>query len=368
MKKIDVYIIDRATGIIKNYNPCYDFEIVRDYLSLEKSSFILFGDWTAEVGDFLIVKSSDTKVTGIGSFKPFYTGVIDSFEDDSIIAIESYGMFAFDFVAISMSGQSIEKNLYDILTYNFYFTNDQLNSYTFLTYGETSTPFSYQPSQPPTITSFQDYLVDNFKKYNVTVEVDFVKSLQQNTSNTYQIYFKIKKKTNKIQLKNNSYSFINWSVYENDGTNGKENKLWIVDKNNPTFPSNPAYTTILSVWYIDVNGNLTQSINDNVARPVTNKIYLYDASQPDAPTYLEIAQSELSGNQYAHEIDFDMIENDNFLTLDQLEIGLLVDIFYNGTIYSSVLTGYSVSSQNNFVSLKFGNIRSTLSQAIKNLS
>lgn len=139
--------------------------------------------------------------------------------------------------------------------------------------------------------------------------------------------------------------------------------LQIIDKRT----TDSVHPTILSTWYIDKNGELTQSLNDNVYTPTRQKIYIYDMEQEDRPTYLEVAQSELAGQTYAHEINFDIRKENNLIDIDDLEVGLLVDIVHNDTIYSSVLTGYVISSESEFISLRFGHVRSTLQDILNNL-
>lgn len=362
MKKVDVYIICRQTFCVKSYNQCFEFDIARDYIGSEKSTFRLYGSWTAEEGDFFIVKTPGDTVLSADRIVPFYTGIVNEFDGDTISTLESYNIFNFDFAALRMTGNSFEQNLLDLINANFFaYPVDYENSYIVVEKGDTNTSYSYQPSEPPTPTNFIEYMINGFEKYNITIECDYIQ-ISQVGENQYTVHFTIRQKSNKIQLKNNVYTFVNWNVYENENSLGMYNKLLIIDKAS----TNPINPTILSTYYLEKDGGLTQSINDNVFKPVRNKIFIYDQTEDNPPTFLSVAQSELAGKNYSHEIIFDLVQNNNFLTIGDLDIGLLVDIFYNKTIYQSVLTAYRVQSTNVFINLTFGNIRSTLKTILDN--
>ena len=125
--------------------------------------------------------------------------------------------------------------------------------------------------------------------------------------------------------------------------------------------------TILSRWYLNNSGEIQEDNILNVTLPTNDKVYLYDKTQDDKPTYREVAQSELSGNEYSHEISFDLQKNNNILKFEDLEIGASANITYNGILYKSVLTGYTLKNESDFITLKFGHVRSTFQQVLKQL-
>lgn len=340
---------------IKSYCQCFDYEINRDYLTNEKSTFTLSEAVNAEYGDFVLVKRSND----INNF--LYCGVIDSFTENSMVTCDLYNIVNFEFAATRKTGSSSTggfgghiKNLLDIYLDN----SKSIYGLTYTLDDSAKVAYSYQPSSPPTVTNMVDYLVNGFKKYNVTFEFDKIKT---NSDNSIEIKMVIKKRNDRIQIKNNNYSFVNWDVYENDGGHNLENELLIIDK----LTTNSENPIVLSTYYLTKDGQITQVLNDNVRKPTKTKIYIYDSSQADAPSFLEVAQSELAGNVYSHEINVDMLKNNNILDESSIQIGLLANIIYGQTLYQSVLTGYLISSQNDFIQLKFGNIRSTLKEVLK---
>jgi hypothetical protein len=361
--QLNVYILGRADLAVKDYHKCFVYEINRDYLTNDKSAFTIDGQILASEGDFVLVKQFPDKTpiydttTGL---KPLYVGVIDSFDNNKIVACDLYNIVNFQFPATTKTGTDFGQHINNLL--NTYLTSDAsklVGRLDFEIDDSARVAYSYNPEESPTVTNFVDYLINGFKKYNITLEANGIYYNQNDGG--LMIRAMINRNTDQIQIKNNTFSFVNWDVYQNKIGRNLENELLIVDKTT----ANSELPNILSTWYLDADGDLTQSMNDNILKPTKTKIYLYDQTQSDPPAFAEVAQSELVGNNYSHEINFEILRGNKILDIDDLKIGLLANIVYNGTIYDSVLSGYSFSSGSNFIKLKFGHTRSTLREALE---
>lgn len=369
--EINLYVLDRTNLTVKGTSQSYSWEINRDYLTNEKSKFVPARNVECAQGDLLLVKTTQEQIVQSGyskTIKPLYIGVVHSFDNNTIETCDFYSVLNFDFPATRKYGNGSDNNSAEyhltmlILRYFFWDTSKMYGNIEIDIPSGIGTAYSYIPKDPPISTNLNRYLIHFFKKYNIVYDIDSIYYSEQDT-NQLCVKTSVKQKSNKIQLKNNVYDFVNWSVYEEPAGAKGENMLIIFDKN--TIDSeNPIK---LSTWYMQEDGNLTQSYSNNVRLPTRQKIYIYDTTQENAPTYQEIASSELSYSGYAHEINFDIRKNNNILSVDELEIGLLADIIHNEKKYSSVLTGFVVNSNSSFMSLKFGNIRSTLQDVIDDL-
>lgn len=355
MIALNVYIIDRKTQKIKSFLRVDDFSINTDYLTNEKSSFTAREQVEADSGDFLIAKPIN--VSDIETNVLFF-GVIDSFEANNIIACDIYDLVNLSFAATSKTGQSAEIHIKNLINkYLMADSSKNISQYFNIT-SSGSTAFSYQPSDPPTDTNLNDYLINMFKKYNVLWSFD---SFSQSNDGTIVINTKIYKETNSFQIKNNINEFVNWEFYINEAGFGSENMLLII--NNTTSDSeNP---NIRNTFYLETDGNIVNTLTNNVLTPTRHKIYIFDTEEQDPPTDLEIAMSELSGNLYSHEISFNIPIKNNILSFSSLKIGNLFNIVNANVIYRSVLTGFEITGANSFIKLKFGHVRSTMKEVLK---
>ncbi|MBC1353864.1 hypothetical protein HB837_15770 [Listeria innocua] len=360
---INVWIVKRTDGTISTFSTSSSWEINRDYLTNEKSTFALNDSYNAEKGDFILAKAERHDVVSgfydtSSNIPILFLGVIDAFDGDNIIACDIYNLVNFDFAATKKTGTSFEGHIYTLLQY--YFLNDTSKIPAIIQISRDAainTAHSYQPQNNPTSTNLVDYLINGFKKYNTVWEVS---NLTYSKPNKLTIETEIRTKTRSIRLKNNAYDFADWDVYVTPVGRDLENKLLIV----PAGMNNSEIPTVLSTWYLTMNGELTQSINESVYLPTKTKVNVFDTTQDNKPSYLEVAQSELAGNNYAHEISFNIKLDNTLLPIQELEIGLLGEIVYGNTIFRSVLTGYRFSSGDKYMYLKWGHVRSTLSEIL----
>lgn len=350
MNSLNLYVIDRTDGVIKGFSECFEYQINRDYLTNEKSRFMPFVKIDVKDGDFLYAKTDNL------TEKILYFGIIESFQNSEILCCDLYNIANFEIVTTKKSGTSYGMHIQNLL--NFYLDSSKLVYRVNRTVDPSSNVnFAYIPKEPIETKNFIEYLIDGFKKYGVIWEVT---SVTIASDQDYAVNTTIKKVTDSIQIKANSETFINWEVYDNETDLKFENRLLIVNKNT----NNSEAPGVLSTWYLKTDGTLTQNPNDGVFKPTKDKIYIYDLAQSNPPSYQEVAQSNLAGRTKSHEINFDLLKTGNLISLDDIKIGMNATISYDGKIYNSVLTGYEISSQNDYIHLRFGFIRSVLNSVL----
>lgn len=346
MKQLNVWFINRKGEITQEPTIVEKYDINRDYITQEKSEFTLASTVQFEKGDFIFAKFS-------GGDKNVFFGVIDSYEDSKIVATDIYNLVNFEFPATRISGNSFESHFYNLI--NRYLLQDTTKTIGILDVEiRTNTSHIYQPSEPPTATNLVKYAINAFKKYNIIWEFD---RFENGRIKTY-----LERVTDAIQLKNNIYDFVNWEVSTTEVGKNTENMLLIVNKNT----NNSEGPNILATWYLTTNNEVTQNANDaSIFKPTKTKVYIYDTTATDAPSYSDVANSELKGNYYSHEINFELKDDSEMIDFDSLRIGTLANIYYNEKLFQSVLTGYSMTSESDFIGLRFGHIRSRLSEVLE---
>ena len=86
MEDLICYVVGRQNVLIKSIFRCSQWEINRDYLTNEQSTFTTTEKTGAERGDYFFAKrvgNTDTVRDSLGTVvKPFFMGVIESIEDD----------------------------------------------------------------------------------------------------------------------------------------------------------------------------------------------------------------------------------------------------------------------------------------------
>lgn len=349
------WVLGRSSGKIKDYFRLSDYDIKDDYLLNEKSTFSALTDFKAEKDDYILVKSLDS--SGL-----LFFGVIDSFDDNLITACNLYNIGNFQIFANTLTGSNLFKDLETFLKY--YLINDvnQKAGNIEVEYDKnTLVSYSYIPYEKPSATTLTDFLISIFKQTRVCWRF---KNLKVNEDNSYTIVTEIYQDNEIYNVKNNIFRFLNWEVFVQEKGPQNENAIYFIDKASASMFS----PKILDKYYLSNTGNLTNSTLD-VSTPLKIKIYIVDLTEESEEpiNYREIANSELTGNEYSHEISFDIVEENNFLSATDLKIGRLFNIYYDNQKFVSVLSGILKKSSSKYITLKFGNIRSNFQQVLKNL-
>lgn len=342
---LNIWIVQR-NGLVSASIQSAVYEINKDALTQEKSSFTVSEMLDFKQGDFLMAKFKHGK--GIAFF-----GVIDSHENNKIICNDISSLVNFEFPATRMNGNSFEQHAKNLI--DRYLIQDKTKTMDILNIDiKSNTNHMYQPAEPPTATNMTKYLINAFRKYNIVWSVESYSNWRVNTV--------IEQKTKTIRLKNNIAKFVDWEISTTGVGRNIENQLLIVNKNT----TNSEGPNVLSTWYLTTENEVTQDANHpKISKPTKTKVWIYDMTEEDKPVYKDVAESELKGSYYTHEITFKMpIEND-LISFDDLILGTLAEIIYDDELYQSVLSGFRLSDESDYIELRFGHIRSRLSEILE---
>lgn len=322
-------------------------EFGEDAIDKSKSSFPLVNPSKQyDKGNFVLVKKNEHT-----SFDFF--GVIDSYEDKTLICNDISILANFEIPTGKISGPSFEQHYLDLL--NKYLFNDPSKNVTNVRVEvRSNTPHLYQPAETPSSTNLMKYLTNAFKKYNIVWQFDrFENGI---------VYTYIEAIKDSFQLKNNVDDFRDWEISTTEVGKDTENMLLIIDKTT-TDMMNPK---VLSTWYLTTNNEVTtDKKNPSIITPTRNKVNIYDKTQTNAPSYEQVAKSELKSSYYSHEINVNADVNNSIINMSNIRIGLLATIYYDDRVYKSVLSGFKYEEESNVIALTFGNIRSRISELLE---
>lgn len=342
---------------IRGTYPLLSYNLQMDALSNATSTFSFNGSDVSQLGDYITVKTASGN-------KMLYYGQITSVDESTdtsltqVTANYIWNLFNGDIITKSYSGNNYELHLVSML--RRYFSSNNNRILTSLS-SSTQTPFAITNSDGVTTSNFIDYMIRGFKLHNVVLDVI---GIEKGTSGDVPFYypiFDVHQITDILNFKNNKVVFTDWTVSDSRGLRGYDNEFWIVDKAS----TNMEAPSVLARYWLQNDGVVVKTLNNNVVQPTQVHVYLYDRTATDNPTNDEIAQTELSGNSYSHTIKFSTPIDNNFLPFDKVKLGLQANIYYNQTHYKSILSGYALSSESDTVALTFGYLRFGLNDFFK---
>lgn len=335
---------------IRGTYPLLSYEIQMDALSNASSTFTLVKSKSINIGDYVAIKK-------LNSATIMYYGQLTTVDTDDSTDVQTltanyiWNVLNGDILVGNKSGNSYESHLVNLMK-NYFTSTASTNILSYSLFSTTNTPFAVTSSEITT-SNFIDYMIRGFKLHNVVMDVT---EIGQGMSKDVPFYYPkitVHQVTDTWNIKNDVYDFVNWTVSDSRYLRGYNNELKIVDQAG----TNMEAPSVLSTYWLQADGKVTNKLTDSVVKPTQVQLYLFDKTATDNPTYDSIASSNLSGNTYSHNIQFSTTFDNNFLPLSKIKLGLQSNIYYNGKQYKSVLSAYSLSSSSDLINLTFGNLR-----------
>ena len=317
---------------------CLTFTINKDLLSVASSDFTLLNMPTnIKEGDILGL--SDPYGTVI------YTGVIKSIGDNiQCRAITS--IFNDNWKYHDTSDSTIEGKIKRIIEDDFINSSDPMVSdrFPFTVSVSSSTSGTIEAKDDTAVMDFQTFLMNMYNVYGVITDI----KVPFNGTPTIEL----KQATHSsIKVGNNALPIQNMTplteVFET-------NKLVIYDKEG---------TTLRGTYYTTSQG-ITTNANDPLRLPVTKTKFIFNTD--DALN--DIKQENLQEEIYNHKITFDLLLNNGLYDFYDWELGMPIEIWYNGEYYNTIFTKYSMTKEMNIdvtsVSITCGKVRNTLTEKL----
>lgn len=316
------------------------FTVNRDILTKSSSTFqVLETPIAIESGD--IVGMYDIYGTVL------FLGVVDYIEDNTVEASQMLDIFDDDWLWNNPSETTLEETLKTIITNDYQNSTDELLNETFGVFDiqtTTSTNQTLESQESQYVVNFSNFLYSIYEKYSIMLNFEI--PFEENTP-TIQIGIP---NYEKLTISNNAFVFRNFDITTNIF---ETNKLVVYSEDG---------TTLRGTFYATTSGITEDSEALNRPQKVKTNIVFSDDD-------LNIVKASNLRNQiYNHEITVEMIIDNQLLSIEDIHLGQEVDLFYNGTYYNTILTGYSIAMtdgiDDGIITLKFGLVRTTLTSKL----
>lgn len=377
------FVVDRNVGRLKGSGFTSNFDAKVDVISNEQST-IQLNELGYEYGDLIYLSSG--VFSSIDPALPFFfAGSIETFDE------ETFEATAREFRS-TLNDDNPSGNFWNIDTYESWekaifqtmlitsqpteTPGKQLGMVSILppnTYTTTTSPNNNRWDKSKESTEFviiggNEMLEAWFNRFNIGLYfVGFDSGLDPSGSVAYlskfafQNRFNMTEKYPTLQIKNNVDGlFRDWSISERvfDSTT----KNGIVIRNKTGSGSIPVE------FYQRNDGTIVDDyMDEGVTKPVNYTTVFRDDYGDNLPSDRNIAADKLTNSSFNHvievttDIDNRMLNGDSGTIWDNVNIGQRWNVYYNGTKYETVLTGYSLSGDSDEITLTFGKTRNKIS-------
>lgn len=356
MRVYSIEIFDRSFTL-KGHTNTEDVQFSEDYLSPDTNEVTVL-NINASIGDYIRITAEGTE----------YFGIISSVtsRDEDLIEIK-YGSFLSLFdtdclfnTDLQGSSTSLEQTLANLITSMFITNTDTSMNISGLSVVTTSTTTGWgfnlksdtQNMHHCIINMLEVLIIRAMEQYRVSIKV--VPDVQSKAINLYIGVNSADTVTVEADLPN----VINKNVVIKE-TNNDVNKLVVYDTES--------YATTRT-YYLHQNGAYDMT-NSNRVLPVVQEIR-GTAPERNGDTitrsFARMADSEAAdvfgSIEYNNLIELEMMNDDSLVRPANMEIGQVVNVISDGTVYSSILTGRKIGQTTTLI---FGTIRLDLTKRLR---
>lgn len=319
---------------------CLSFSITKDLMSTATSDFTLLDMPTN-------IKTGDV----LGLVDPYgtviYTGVINSI-GTTVSCREITAMFADQWKYRTASGlATVEGKIKNFIDNDFVGSSDPMiaDRFPFTVTASGQTTAALEEKEPTFTMDFEQFLMQMYDLYGIKTEISIPFGAVTPT-------IRVAKATHgAVKIGNNVLPVRNMTP------------LTEVFETNKLVIYNSEGTTLRGTYYTTPSG-ITTNASSPLRLPVTKTKFIFDTD-----TALDdIKTANLQEEIYNHKITFDLLLNNGLYDFYDWELGMPIEIFYNGAYYSTLFTKYSMAKELNVdvaaVSITCGKVRNTLTERL----
>lgn len=282
--------------------------------------------------------------------KVVYLGIIKSTDENVIQCDQMYGLFDDHWKWHNPKLNTIEGKIKSILENDYAGSNDSLEAQIFSAFSiitTSATENDFESQDKTYVVNMMKFLFDLYESYGIMLDFDI-------SFNAVTPIIKIGKPNYPvIKLGNNNQILRNFDIIKETQ---EINKLVIYDGKGEV---------VRATYYATPSGITTNDETLDRLTDINTKIVCSDDK------IVDIVASNLSEEMYNHKITCQLVLANRLYNFDDFHLGQQFDIYYDGELYNSILTGYSIKIDNqgeaSVIDLVFGKVRYSLENVIYKL-
>lgn len=339
------YFISKKDLSILNCVEVNSYTIVKNIDCGGKTKLIIAEDPKAENKDFVILKDGkNIRFKGIVENIDNYQG--ERMHTISCMEIErifDQKIFLSDTEIIKNAG--LEDFIAAMIRKYFSETGDSFIDMSYISCNAlTHTKVNSKPSAEDEVYNLKTYIGNIKEQYGIFLDFDFTK-----TNLNISIY---KKDQTPMQI----------DTRVTDVDSCKETfEIKALSKLNVKFLNLTTNEEAMRYFYLHSDRTVSERNEDRIDGNVSS---LYVAAETEEEM-LETVSNEFRSNSYSHLIEADIFANSKIYPIDELYVGHETTVKTEASKKASIITGITFSNEKEVVSIKFGNLKVTLTDKIK---
>ena len=339
------YFISKKDFKITNCTEVNSYTITQDLDLGGKSKIVIADSPNASKEDFVILKDwKEIIFAGIVESIDNYQGEkLHTVNCMEIERIFDRKIFLSDTEIIKGSG--IEDFVIHTIKKYFSHTGDAFIDMPYMTCAAlTHTKISSKPDADDGVYNFKTYLGNIKEKYGIFLDFEFTK--------TKLNIFVRKKEQTAMQI----------DTMITDIDSCKETyEIKALTKLNVLWKNLLENTEEVRTFYLNTNREISE-INANRVEGTTSSLFVEFETEDEM---LQAVYDEFKSNSYSHLIEADIYANSKLYPKNELYVGHEVKIKTSAGVKESIISGISYADDSNAISVKFGNLKVTLTDKLK---
>jgi len=305
----------------------------------------------ASAGDIVYITNENNVLLYIGTINDIELSETETTNLITIKTTDIFDLLNVDIVAISLIAGNVADYIESIIEDNFVLTADPKLQKDYLNIVKNVSTVGTLLFDEDTSIRFYDLMNIVFDTFNIYIKF----SIEYSSSGIPEsLRVELTDEQKQITLKDNVKDIQDIKI--------KELNKQTVNKVTLEPKAENVVDLVTVDYYLLIDNTITTDETDvNRFDDVISKIIFY----ADGDDLAALASKELKGNIYNHYIDFNYLTDSKIYTpIEEFNVYDRFNLILQDKSYDSILTGYTINSNNNVIKLVYGKVRITLTDKL----